>query len=153
VLIGKKTAIADNPQLTAREWPGKNPIRLVVDRNLQIESSNHIYNQEAKTIIFNEIKTDVSHNIHYIGMEDMQFYLAQKIAFQLYLMDIQSVIVEGGANLLNQFLEAGLWDEARIFRSGNSWTGGISSPAIKGNLVTEIPLEKDKLSIYLNKIN
>ncbi|MGM9475976.1 bifunctional diaminohydroxyphosphoribosylaminopyrimidine deaminase/5-amino-6-(5-phosphoribosylamino)uracil reductase RibD [Pedobacter sp. GSP4] len=153
ILIGKQTAIIDNPELTARNWPGKNPIRLVIDKHLQVPQSNHIYNAEAKTIIFNEIKTDVEGNIHYIQMEDMHFYLPQKIAFQLYLMDIQSVIIEGGANLLKQFLDAGLWDEARIFTSANSWTDGIASPNINGSLKEQIEIEKDKLSIYINNIN
>lgn len=150
ILIGKQTAIMDNPQLTSREWPGKNPVRLVVDRSLQVPHANHIFNDEAKTIIFNEVKTDVAGNVHYIQMEDMQFYLPQKIAFQLYLMDIQSVIIEGGANILKQFLDANLWDEARIFTSGNSWTDGVSSPVIKGILAEEVQVGADKLSIYIN---
>lgn len=150
ILIGKQTAVMDNPRLTAREWPGKNPIRLVIDKNLQVPLNNHIYDKEAKTIIFNEIKTDATGNIHYIQMEDMHFYLAQKIAFQLYLMDIQSVIIEGGANILKQFLEANIWDEARIFSSSNSWDSGIPSPVINGKLTEQIQLKEDKLSIYLN---
>jgi diaminohydroxyphosphoribosylaminopyrimidine deaminase/5-amino-6-(5-phosphoribosylamino)uracil reductase len=153
ILIGKQTAIMDNPQLTAREWPGKNPIRLVIDKNLQIPSSNPIFNTAAKTIIFNEVKTDVVDNIHYIQMEDMHFYLAQKIAFQLYLMDIQSVLIEGGANVLNQFLTSNLWDEARIFTSSNSWPDGIASPTVNGNILEEIQIGNDKLSIYINDIN
>ncbi|MFC3563588.1 bifunctional diaminohydroxyphosphoribosylaminopyrimidine deaminase/5-amino-6-(5-phosphoribosylamino)uracil reductase RibD [Pedobacter jamesrossensis] len=152
ILIGKQTAIIDNPQLTSREWPGKNPIRLVIDKNLQVPESNHIFNKEAKTIIFNEIKTDVIDNIHYIQMEDMQFYLPQKIAFQLYLMDIQSVIIEGGANILKQFLESNLWDEARIFTSTSSWTEGIPSPVVNGNLTEQYQIGNDKLSIYKNDI-
>ncbi|WP_231424385.1 bifunctional diaminohydroxyphosphoribosylaminopyrimidine deaminase/5-amino-6-(5-phosphoribosylamino)uracil reductase RibD [Pedobacter sp. Leaf250] len=153
ILIGKQTAIIDNPQLTAREWPGKNPVRLVIDKNLQVPQNNHIYNDEAKTIIFNEVKTDVIGNIHYIQMEDMQFYLAQKIAFQLYLMDIQSVIIEGGANILNKFLDSNLWDEARIFTSSGSWNDGIASPVINGYLQEQINIQSDKLSIYINPLN
>lgn len=153
ILIGKQTAIKDNPQLTSREWPGKNPIRLVIDRKLEVPHTNHIFNNEAKTIIFNEVKTDVVGHIHYIQMEDMHFYLAQKIAFQLYLMDIQSVIIEGGAHILKQFLEANLWDEARIFASSNSWTEGVPSPAINGDLVEQIQVQEDKLSIYINNLN
>lgn len=153
ILIGKQTAIIDNPQLTSREWPGKNPVRLVVDKNLQVHQSNNIYNKEAKTIIFNEVKTDVVDNIHYIQMEDMQFYLAQKIAFQLYLMDIQSVIIEGGASILKQFLEANLWDEARVFTAINSWNDGIPAPVINGELTQQITIGNDKLSIYINDIN
>lgn len=153
ILIGKKTAIVDNPHLTAREWLGKNPVRLVIDKHLQIPQDYHIFNKEAKTIILNELKTDVMDNIHYIQMEDMHFYLAQKISFQLYLMDIQSVIIEGGAHILNQFLEANLWDEARIFTSANSWTEGIAAPTINGHLQEELNLGSDKLSIYTNDIN
>ncbi|WP_343521804.1 bifunctional diaminohydroxyphosphoribosylaminopyrimidine deaminase/5-amino-6-(5-phosphoribosylamino)uracil reductase RibD [Pedobacter sp.] len=153
ILIGKQTAITDNPQLTAREWPGKNPIRLVIDKNLQVPLSNHIFNTEAKTIIFNEIKTDIIGHLQYIQMEDMQFYLAQKIAFQLYLMDIQSVMIEGGANILNQFLSSNLWDEARIFSSSESWMEGIPSPVINGNLKEQVQIGNDKLSIYINNIN
>ncbi|WP_235527282.1 bifunctional diaminohydroxyphosphoribosylaminopyrimidine deaminase/5-amino-6-(5-phosphoribosylamino)uracil reductase RibD [Pedobacter sp. Leaf41] len=153
ILIGKKTAIIDNPQLTAREWPGKNPIRLVIDKNLDVPQNNHIFNDEAKTIIFNEIKTDVVGNVHYIQMEDMHFYLAQKIAFQLYLMDTQSVIVEGGANILKQFLDANIWDEARIFNSKGSWNDGIPSPVINGRLQEQIRVGSDQLSIYINQHN
>ena len=153
ILIGKQTAIADNPQLNTREWPGKNPVRIVIDRNLQVPINSHIYNNDAKTIIINEIKTEVQNNVHFIQMEDMQYYLPQKIAFQLYLMDIQSVIIEGGANILNQFIQGNLWDEARVFTSANSWTDGISSPIINGIITEEYYIEKDKLTIYKNNPN
>ncbi|ATP56381.1 riboflavin biosynthesis protein RibD [Pedobacter ginsengisoli] len=153
ILIGKQTAIADNPQLNTREWPGKNPVRIIIDRNLQLPINSHIYNNDAKTIIINEIKTEVQNNVHFIQMEDMQYYLPQKIAFQLYLMDIQSVIIEGGANILNQFIQGNLWDEARVFTSANSWTDGISSPIINGIITEEHYIEKDKLTIYKNNPN
>ena len=151
ILVGKTTALVDNPNLTARNWLGKNPIRLIIDKNLKIPLSNNIFNKEAKTIIFNEIKTDVVDNIHYIQMEDMHFYLAQKVVFQLYLMDVQSVIIEGGVNILNQFLEANIWDEARIFRSPNNWESGIKSPTINGKLVESTQIGLDKLDLYTNK--
>lgn len=150
VLIGKYTAIYDNPQLTTREWQGKNPIRIVVDKNLQVPATHHIYNDASKTLVFNEVKTVVENNIHYIQMEDMQYYLPQKIAFQLYLMDIQSVIIEGGANLLSQFIKAGLWDEARVFNSATSWQEGIEAPAIHGVIKDQINVGLDRLRIYTN---
>lgn len=153
VLIGKKTAIADNPQLSAREWPGKNPVRILIDRNLEVPVDSQLYSDAAKTIIFNELKTDVEGNIHYISMEDMQYYLPQKIAYQLYLMDIQSVIIEGGSNILNQFISAGLWDEARVFNSSESWDTGILSPQINGRITSVTDIDKDQLTIYENYIN
>lgn len=150
LLVGKKTAMADNPQLSAREWTGKNPVRIAIDRKLEIPADAHIYNDVAKTFIFNEIKTDVIVNIHFISMEDMQYYLPQKIAYQLYLMDIQSIIIEGGANILNQFISAGLWDEARVFHSANNWDTGIHSPQINGKILSTTAVDQDQLTIYEN---
>lgn len=152
ILIGKQTALTDNPQLSARDWPGKNPMRILIDRNLQVSEAALIYNDQAKTVVFNEIKTDVVGNIHYIQMEDMQYYLPQKIAFQLYLMDVQSVIIEGGANILNQFIAGGLWDEARVFNSAASWDTGIHSPQINGHITSVTNLGPDQVTIYENYI-
>lgn len=152
ILVGKTTALVDNPQLTNRNLNGKNPIRIIIDRNLTVPSTHHIYNDEAKTIIFNELKTDVIGNVHFVQMEDMKFYLAQKIAFQLYLMDIQSVIIEGGVQILNQFITAGLWDEARIFIAKTIWEDGIKAPKIKGNIISQLSLNDDELTIYSNPL-
>ncbi len=148
ILVGKKTALIDNPQLTNRNSQGKNPIRILIDRNLTIPSTHHIFNNAAKTIIFNEVKTEVIGNLHFVQMEDMNFYLAQKIAFQLYLMDIQSVIIEGGVQILNQFITAGLWDEARVFTSKALWENGIKAPIIRGNIINKLALGDDELIIY-----
>lgn len=150
VLVGKRTAMADDPQLNAREWQGKNPIRILIDRNLQVHQSSLIYNDAARTIVFNEQKTEVQQNVHYIQMEDMQYYLPQKIAYQLYLMDIQSVIIEGGANILHQFIKGNLWDEARIFKSNKIWKAGVPSPAINGLVIDEINIENDTLTVLQN---
>lgn len=152
ILVGKNTALIDNPRLTTRVENGKNPIRIVIDKNLQVPATHHLFNDEAKTIIFNEIKTDVIGNIHFVQMEDMQFYLPQKIAFQLYLMDIQSVIIEGGAHLLHQFINAGLWDEARVFTSNTIWNEGIKAPKIDGNIISQLQLNNDALTIYQAKL-
>lgn len=150
ILVGKKTVLADDPQLSAREWPGKNPIRIVIDKNLDIPVTAKVFNDLAKTVIFNEKKTTVEGNIHYIQMEDMHFYLPQKIAFQLYLMDIQSIIIEGGAHILDQFITSGLWDEARVFTGADSWQTGTLSPQINGNITSLTTIDKDQLTIYTN---
>ncbi|SEB19377.1 bifunctional diaminohydroxyphosphoribosylaminopyrimidine deaminase/5-amino-6-(5-phosphoribosylamino)uracil reductase RibD [Pedobacter hartonius] len=150
ILIGKQTAIADNPQLSAREWTGKNPLRIVIDRKLEIPADNHMYNDLAKTLVLNEVKTDVVGNIHFIEMEDMQYYLPQKIAFQLYLMDIQSIIIEGGANILNQFISSDLWDEARVFNSSTNWETGVFSPQINGRITSVTAIDEGYLTIYEN---
>jgi diaminohydroxyphosphoribosylaminopyrimidine deaminase/5-amino-6-(5-phosphoribosylamino)uracil reductase len=147
ILVGKNTALIDNPQLTNRSDAGKNPIRIIIDRRLSVPVTHHIYDGAAKTIVFNEVKTEVQHNVHFIQMEDMQFYLAQKIAFQLYLMDIQSVIIEGGVHLLNQFIDAHLWDEARIFTSSDNWGDGIKAPALTGEIIEQLTIGSDYLTV------
>lgn len=152
ILVGKKTALIDNPRLTARVQQRRNPIRIVIDKDLKVPTTHHLFNIEAKTIIFNEVKTDVINNLHFVQMEDMKFYLPQKIAFQLYLMDIQSVIIEGGANLLNQFISAGLWDEARVFTSKSVWKEGMKAPKIDGNVISKLQLNNDTLTIYNPKL-
>jgi diaminohydroxyphosphoribosylaminopyrimidine deaminase/5-amino-6-(5-phosphoribosylamino)uracil reductase len=153
ILVGKNTVIADNPNLTTREWKGKNQVRIIIDKNLSIAATQNIYNAEAKTLIFNEVKTEVQENVHFVYMEDMQYYLPQKIAFQLYLMDIQSVMVEGGVQILNQFITANLWDEARVFQSSVNWNAGLPAPAIGGFLQEVLPVNEDKLMIYTNYLN
>ncbi|WP_276091525.1 bifunctional diaminohydroxyphosphoribosylaminopyrimidine deaminase/5-amino-6-(5-phosphoribosylamino)uracil reductase RibD [Pedobacter sp. JY14-1] len=150
ILIGKRTAISDNPLLTSREWSGKNPIRILIDRQLRVPSTSQIFNDEARTIILNEVRTRTEANIQYIQMEDMQHYLPQKVAFQLYLMDIQSVIIEGGSNTLMQFIDAGLWDEARVFTSAKSWKDGLPAPQINGEVIEETAVQQDRLTVYQN---
>lgn len=132
VLVGKKTAKIDNPQLNVREWQGRTPKRVVIDRKLELSHDLHLFDQSVETLVFNEVKTDLQDNIKYISLEDFDNFVPQYILFQLYLQDIQSVIIEGGANTLNAFIEAGLWDEARIFTGNAILTKGIKAPDIKG---------------------
>jgi len=150
VLVGKNTALTDNPQLTNRLSSGKNPVRVLIDKKLEVPLSHHLFNAEAKTLVFNAYKTEVNDHVHYIQLEDMTYYLPQKIAFQLYLMDMQSVIIEGGKNILDQFITADLWDEARIFTSAGNWDNGIPAPVVSGHIYEETLVGDDKLTLLLN---
>lgn len=148
ILVGKGTALIDNPQLTARGF-SKSPTRILIDRNLTTPLHYSIYDNEAKTIIINEIKSDKIDNNQFIQMEDMSFYLPQKVAYQLYLMDIQSVIIEGGKQLLDLFIKANLWDEARIFTGKDTWKKGIKAPSLNGKKLQSETIGNDKLTVYL----
>jgi riboflavin biosynthesis protein RibD len=148
VLVGTKTALADHPQLTVRDWVGRNPKRILIDKHLAVPSDSELFDGSAETIVFNTLRSDWTERIKYIDVEDMDWYLPQKIAYQLYLMDVQSLIVEGGRKTLDLFVEAGLWDEARVFTSRDTWGGGIPSP-----ILHSVPLESrvigpDRLDIY-----
>ena len=151
VLVGKNTALADNPRLNSREWPGRDPIRIVIDRRLDLPEDLHVFDQSQDTIIFNEQKTDLVDRIKYLELEDFDNLLPQLIAYQLYLMDIQSLIVEGGAETLNLFIKAGLWDEARVFTSPKNWNSGIPAPILSGKPGETQTVGPDVLNIWFNK--
>lgn len=151
VLVGKNTAAADNPQLNNRYQPNaKQPKRVVLDRRLELDKDLHLFDQSVETLIFNEIKTALEGKLKYISLEDFDLYLPQYILFQLYLQDIQSVIIEGGAKTLQLFIEAGLWDEARIFTSKTQWGKGVKTPEIVGEVNENLVVGNDVLSIILS---
>lgn len=150
VLVGKLTAKIDNPQLNVREWPGRSPKRVVIDRRLELSHDLHLFDNSMETFVFNEIKTDIEDKIKYIALEDFNNFVPQYILFQLYLQDIQSVIIEGGAATLQAFIDAGLWDEARVFTGTDSLKEGIKSPVIKGFKEEKYQIGADQLHVSYN---
>lgn len=147
ILIGKNTAAIDDPQLNVRYWEGRSPKRVVIDRRLELNKNLNIFDQSVETLIFNEVEFNVDGKNKYIALEDFERYVPQYILYQLYLQDTQSVIIEGGARTLQTFIDAGLWDEARIFTGQTVLTKGIKSPQITGILATESFIENDRLQI------
>ncbi|WP_027376474.1 bifunctional diaminohydroxyphosphoribosylaminopyrimidine deaminase/5-amino-6-(5-phosphoribosylamino)uracil reductase RibD [Kaistella palustris] len=115
ILVGTKTALTDNPTLTVRELAGKNPIRILLDLQLKVPPTFHIYNDEAPSIIFNEIKDEIRGNIKFIKTGRENFL--QNLMLKLYEENIQSVLIEGGNYTLTQFLQADLWDELMIIKN------------------------------------
>jgi diaminohydroxyphosphoribosylaminopyrimidine deaminase/5-amino-6-(5-phosphoribosylamino)uracil reductase len=151
VLVGKNTALSDNPALNVREWSGRDPVRIVIDRRLELTKDLNIFDQTQDTILFNTIKTEIDGRIKYLELEDFDNLLPQLIAYQLYLIDIQSFIVEGGSKTLKLFLESGLWDEARVFISPKSWEEGILAPELKANPDEVQKIGPDILKIWHNR--
>lgn len=148
ILVGKNTALLDNPALTTRLWPGKNPKRIVLDKNLELPSSLQLFNQEVETVVLNLKKTEILPHLKYISLESFDYYLPETIAYQLYLLDIQSVIIEGGTKTLDLFIQAGLWDEARVFTSNTSWDEGIPAPILLKAPQHQQTLGADTLTFY-----
>jgi len=151
ILVGKNTARIDDPQLNTRLWPGKSPKRIVIDRNLELSKDLHVFDNSVETIVFNAIKTDFEDKIKYISLEDFDRFVPQYIMFQLYLQDIQSVIIEGGAHTLNSFITEGLWDEARIFTGKTLLADGIKAPVCFGNKIEKNMVGDDSLQIIYNQ--
>jgi len=151
VLVGKNTVAIDNPRLNVRYGAGRSPKRVVIDRRLELDNGLNVFDQSGETLIFNSVKTTIEGKNKYIALEDFDRFVPQYILYQLYLQDIQSVIIEGGAYTLNTFIEAGLWDEARIFAGSISLTSGIKAPEIKGIIAGEVLSGTDSLQILYNK--
>ena len=153
ILVGTNTALLDDPELTTRNWSGPSPIRSVVDMDLKLPSSLKIFNDKQRTIIFNNIKhEEKDHLIYYQVTEDVS--LVHQIVNALYQMKIQSVIVEGGARLLQSFIDEEMWDEARIIKNEELIiNNGPAAPELEiKNAKQEIKILGDSIKIYNHEL-
>ncbi|RYF93196.1 MAG: RibD family protein, partial [Chitinophagaceae bacterium] len=173
IMVGKNTALRDNPSLNTRFWSGKNPVRIVTDSNLQIPGSAHLLDGSVHTIVFNSVKDESINNTEYVKFEirdapmeiiavnnaDDKHDLAVKLVEDhgstaagkelimgmmeaLYMRNITSVFVEGGATLLQSFIDAGCWDETRVITNTRLLAGsGVKAP------VTAIPSDANSFMI------
>jgi len=129
ILVSTNTVLLDNPSLTVRHWSGKNPIRIAIDRQDRIPSDYHLLDGSVKTIIFTEkVKTNQA-KVEYVKI-DFDDHSLQTILGEIYERNIHSVLVEGGALLLNSFIQAGLWDEANVEVSLQQITDGVTAPLL-----------------------
>lgn len=115
IMVGTTTAQRDNPSLTTRAVFGRNPIRIVIDFDLKLPTNAALFNSSAETYIVNQIKEETISNLHYLKIEKKNFL--DQLFLRLYHLKIQSVLVEGGAYTLQQFLDSKLWDEAMIIKN------------------------------------
>lgn len=150
ILVGTNTALLDDPQLTNRYWPGKQPVRLVLDKQLRLPNTLKLFNDEAKTIIFNSIKNSEEVNVRYYQLPNAETVPALLNA--LYQLNINSVIVEGGAQLLQSFIAAGLWDEARIITNDQlTVDNGLTAPQLINSVQTgEQLIGSDRIGYFRN---
>ena len=133
ILVGTQTAIDDNPKLNARDWSGKNPIRLVIDQNNRIEKNNHIFDNQAVTIVFSKSIDTIKKENTIFEILDFEKNIAEQIVQILYQHQIQSVIIEGGRQTLQTFIDANLWDEARVFVGSIKFKEGTQAPTLAKN--------------------
>lgn len=149
ILVGKKTIFNDNPSLSVREVKGINPVRVVIDStNSTFNSDYNIFNQEAPTIIFNSKLELAKNNINWIKLQD---YSIKNICDQLYKLNIQSIIIEGGAYTLNQFISSDFWDEARVLIGQSNFEAGLKAPRINFTPLHSETFFDDKIHYYKNQ--
>ena len=145
ILVGTTTAEHDNPQLTVRDWTGRNPTRIVIDKNLRLKESLNLFNGETATLRYNILRDAIKDHVSIIKLQPENFL--ENLIDDLYKRKISSVFVEGGSSTLNSFIAANYWDEARIFTSNQRFANGIPSPKINGNVYQKSPILNDSLTI------
>jgi len=149
ILVGTNTVIDDNPKLDVRNWTGKNPIRIVLDRTGKISNDYFIKDKKTKTIIVTEqqILTTNDNVIYENVIFDNQ--LTSTICAILFKYDLQSLIIEGGKKTLQTFIDANIWDEARVIIGNVTLQDGIKAPVLDGNYKTE-KIKTNQLKHFIN---
>ncbi len=181
ILVGTNTVIKDDPRLNVRYWSGRNPVRVVIDRSLKLDSHHHVFDNTQDTIVFttgmqadaangkpgmtaekDSADLSVEHEINYetsgkpkTVYKEITFNDTAELQMMeaLYNSNIQSVIIEGGAFTLNRFIKQGLWDEARIFTGPAYFKNGIRSPYITGNKTGNGMIGNSHLEIIYNTVS
>ena len=150
ILIGKNTALQDEPSLTARKWKGNSPIKLIIDRKLQIPTDSPLFCDDIDAYIFTEKNNQQKNHPANLYTVNFKKAIIPQILKICYSLKIQSILVEGGAQTLQCFIDNLIWDEARIFTSHHKLTEGIKAPEIKGSIIKSKPLNNDNLVIFKN---
>jgi diaminohydroxyphosphoribosylaminopyrimidine deaminase / 5-amino-6-(5-phosphoribosylamino)uracil reductase len=154
IIVGTNTALHDNPSLTTRHWKGKNPTRLVIDLQLKIPKTHRLFSEEAKTIVLNAVESSVASNIYYEKLDAEKPFL-QNLVDVCLKHQLSSLLVEGGTKLLQTFIDADMWDEARIIVNTElQIENGIEAPHLKNESLQEhFFIHKDEIRLYENKTN
>ena len=153
IAVGYNTALYDNPSLTTRLWTGNDGVRVVLDKNLQLPQTLHLFDQSVTTFVINAIKDEQDERIFYCRAKDDE-PLIQSLLKVLYERQLNSVIIEGGAKLLQAFIDANLWDEARVITNKNMIIeDGIGAPKFNGfNVINVENILTDEIKTFRNNL-
>lgn len=147
ILVGWKTIQNDNPSLTTRAFKGPNPIRMVVDPQLQAPKEAAVFTDGGQTIVLNLLEESHKNNVHYLQLERLN---PESILHTLYKNNISSVLIEGGSSTLTSFIETDLWDEALVITGKNEFKSGLIAPIIPKIPVKSVQMGKDLLHYFRN---
>lgn len=150
ILVGTQTVIDDNPTLNVRDWTGNNPVRIVLDRKNKISKESHIFNNDAKTIVISEENRIPKNEDIVFETIDFNGSIAEEITAVLFKHNIQSVIIEGGRQMLQTFIDAHIWDEAFIFKGTILFGNGTKAPVLHSKFVEKQTILNDELLIFRN---
>ena len=149
VMVGAGTALNDNPRLTAREWPGRNPVRILIDEKNELPPTLHLFDNTVLTLVFTANAAENRKNLEYIQADFRDDVIIQVLT-ELYNRNIQSVIVEGGRQLLDGFISKNLWNEARVLTGNKYFHKGLKAPLINIRAGEIHAFDNDTYSLYIN---
>lgn len=156
ILVGTNTCLYDDPRLNVRTWEGINPLRIVIDRHLRLPLDLHVFDKSQPTLCYNLIKDDKENNLEFVNLSgqitaETGFFYA--LLSDLFRRDVQSLIIEGGSTILNQFIHEGLWNEARIFKANHTFRQGIKAPLLSSaSLYSTDNYAGDRLFVFKNSL-
>lgn len=150
ILVGTQTVIDDNPKLNTRDWSGNNPVRVVLDQNNRISKDSFVFDDNVKTIVFTKSENNISTENTIFEKIDFNENTISQILDVLYQHQIQSIIIEGGRQTLQSFIDSDLWDEARIFIGKNSFDKGTKAPIIQKRNILKTTIQNDELQYIRN---
>jgi len=153
IMVGTNTALKDNPALTTRLVTGNNPVRLVIDMDLKLPASLQLFDGVVKTFVFNAVKQEEDEMFSFYKVDKKEKIIPQVLSV-LYQQKIQSVIVEGGAKLLQSFIDENLWDEARVITNVEMVIGkGIDAPVLANKKLMKKEISgTDKIEYFFKQL-
>lgn len=149
ILAGAGTIRTDNPYLNVREWKGINPVRIILSGSGKLPEDMAVYNSIGSVVIFTHNTENTGTNNPVVVKLNHTEPASVQIADHLFRWGIQSLLVEGGATVLQHFISCGLWDEARIFTGSKDFTKGIKAPAITGRLFSRTKFSSSFLEVLV----
>ncbi len=147
IMVGTTTAMMDNPSLSVRHVKGKNPLRVVVDKELKIPQHYRIFDKSQKTFVFTGVEQSSENDIQFFKI-DFSADIIGQIMKTLHKENISSIIVEGGRELMNSFIQSGTWDEARVFTAPQKLGSGIKGPVINTPSAQQERIGLDQLNYF-----
>ncbi len=149
ILVGPNTALYDNPQLNVRDWSGSQPIRVLVDRHLRTAGKKlYLFDQSQPTLCYNCEQSQQLKNLTYIKLPKANFLI--NLLHHLATQQVQSLLVEGGGELLAAFIHANDWNEARVFVSDRKFSAGLPAPVLDLLPHTTEKILNDTFSVFYN---
>lgn len=148
IIVGKNTVLLDNPRLTNRLSSGKTPLRITIDREGILTSEFHLLDKSVSSLIFTQLDKKDEKNLSFVSLDFSENIISQ-ILEELYQRRILSLIVEGGAILLQSFIDSGYWDEAQVEISPLCLKNGVKAPGIgKFSSKEETLLSENRFIFY-----